>query len=658
MGMEGVQGYSDGLINEKIRSKTKRKVSGQFKHLVGGGDDNEKSEEKGDKNGNADVKEKDLCKAGDESNAEAKASQEGGHAKVPESNPEVEQASEPQSELEVEQQQEKEHEEAQENEAVHEPLTKPEVEALIKSEKAKQRYRKTSQVFSTDRGRLFVRIMSLENIQMLSDIDMRNAKVSMILDNGLHSITTPYKTMNQEGTRLDHEFELVVGESLNFILTFRAKWAKTEQVLPSPRIVQASPNSVQASPKTESPGANLLRSPGARVTSSGPVASTLSQNLKPTPSIASSTVSSKKRHGFSKLFGRNKSDKDKKANIGAPIVAPVQSARLGNVSAAAAAAAGRKSIIVSPQSRLLPVAQSPASHQVTKKIPDPWDRFVAADGSFARAFVSLSQYEQEVYGVAKQVSIACFNEWTTEVTADNSNPSQSPSLNTPSEAVTKRRNPYPIAKLTCQLMFIPRGRADESLPTSIEEAQQQLDLVRKQIAEAKTEEKKEKEVKEIFCEGYLSQLGGDCRYWRRRHFKLDGSRLTLTAYSDSSHKPRVSINLRKAVEVVKEKKVLVQPTTSWGANNSKARRQSAFAEQEEGHMFVNEGFRIRFANGEIIDFYSESLDQKQAWVSGLRHIIESTQKAGDEDKKGPEKKAVELKPWMEQVLANEQGAST
>ena len=38
-------------------------------------------------------------------------------------------------------------------------------------------------------------------------------------------------------------------------------------------------------------------------------------------------------------------------------------------------------------------------------------------------------------------------------------------------------------------------------------------------------------------------------------------------------------------------------------------------------MFVEEGFRIRFANGEVIDFYAESREQKEAWMAVLAGTV-------------------------------------
>ena len=38
-------------------------------------------------------------------------------------------------------------------------------------------------------------------------------------------------------------------------------------------------------------------------------------------------------------------------------------------------------------------------------------------------------------------------------------------------------------------------------------------------------------------------------------------------------------------------------------------------------MFVEEGFRIRFANGEVIDFYADNPAQKDEWMKVLSDVV-------------------------------------
>jgi hypothetical protein len=91
----------------------------------------------------------------------------------------------------------------------------------------------------------------------------------------------------------------------------------------------------------------------------------------------------------------------------------------------------------------------------------------------------------------------------------------------------------------------------------------------------------------------------------------------LTAYHESTRQPRATINLAKASKLMDDKSALQQPSST----KSGGRRKSGFAEDEEGYMFVEEGFRIRFANGEVIDFYADSREQKEAWMKVLSETV-------------------------------------
>ena len=73
------------------------------------------------------------------------------------------------------------------------------------------------------------------------------------------------------------------------------------------------------------------------------------------------------------------------------------------------------------------------------------------------------------------------------------------------------------------------------------------------------------------------------------------------------------------------------------------RRKSAFAEEEEGYMFVEEGFRIRFGNGEVIDFYADSAADKDNWMSVLSETV---------GRSVPQSNAP-AKAWTELVLKHE-----
>ena len=124
------------------------------------------------------------------------------------------------------------------------------------------------------------------------------------------------------------------------------------------------------------------------------------------------------------------------------------------------------------------------------------------------------------------------------------------------------------------------------------------------------------------------------QYWRRRFFTLDGPK--LTAYHESTRQPRATINLAKASKLIDDKSALMRKETS---SKSGGRRKSAFAEEEEGYMFVEEGFRVRFANGETIDFYADSAAEKNGWMKVLADVVG--------------KDAGKVKGWTDLVLAKQ-----
>lgn len=108
------------------------------------------------------------------------------------------------------------------------------------------------------------------------------------------------------------------------------------------------------------------------------------------------------------------------------------------------------------------------------------------------------------------------------------------------------------------------------------------------------------------------------QYWRRRFFRLDGS--NLTSYHETTRQRRANINLAKATKLIDEKSSLKKPEGAM-AKGTKSRRRSAFADEEEGYMFIEEGFRIRFANGEVIDFYADSVADKDSWMVVLAEAV-------------------------------------
>jgi Cell division protein anillin/PH domain len=228
------------------------------------------------------------------------------------------------------------------------------------------------------------------------------------------------------------------------------------------------------------------------------------------------------------------------------------------------------------------------------------------DGSFARSYVALKNHEDSCFGRPITVDMPLFNEWAVE--KDQSISSSVKSKRGTNSHQVIRRPPYQIGTLTLQLLYVPKPKGsqvrEEDMPKSMNAC------VRQMAASERA----------VHCEfeGYLSQQGGDCPYWRRRFFKL--SAFDLTAYHETTMQRRVRISLLKATRLIDDKSTLLKADGT-AAKKSGGRRKSAFADEDQAYMFVEEGFRIRFANGEAIDFYADSPEAKGDWMKALSLVI-------------------------------------
>ncbi|RTE72936.1 hypothetical protein BHE90_012641 [Fusarium euwallaceae] len=250
----------------------------------------------------------------------------------------------------------------------------------------------------------------------------------------------------------------------------------------------------------------------------------------------------------------------------------------------------------------------------------------AEDGSFARAYVCLREHENRCFGRPYMAEVACFNEWATEEAAFASSV-KSKRGNT----AVVRRAPYKVGKLELQLLFVPRPKnaTDEDMPKSMNSCIRELKAAEERMSRN--------------WEGHLSQQGGDCPYWRRRYFKLVGTK--LTAYHEATRQPRATINLANAKRLIDDRRALTEKETTGRGGR---RRRSAFAEDEEGYMFVEEGFRIRFNNGELIDFYADTAEDKEGWMKVLADVV--GRDSPEDDASGPRARS----RWCQLVLRREE----
>ena len=122
---------------------------------------------------------------------------------------------------------------------------------------------------------------------------------------------------------------------------------------------------------------------------------------------------------------------------------------------------------------------------------------VAKDGSFARAYVNLTEHEKAAYGRPYSVDIKCFNEWAMEEVNVGSSRSKKSAMQ------LQRRPPYQIGNLELLLLYVPKPKTakDEDMPKSMNGAVRAM-------REAEERSQEQASIQEF--QGHLSQQGGDC----------------------------------------------------------------------------------------------------------------------------------------------------
>ena len=213
---------------------------------------------------------------------------------------------------------------------------------------------------------------------------------------------------------------------------------------------------------------------------------------------------------------------------------------------------------------------------VPSEVHDSWANKLARDGSFARCYVDLEQFEKQITGRVFRYDLNCFNEWET--------------VKYPNSHATTQRKPYKIAQLEVEMLFVPRSDPREILPTSIKSAYYTIDELRKEM--------------NVEYEGFLHQEGGDCEIWKKRWFKLLGT--SLIAHLEYSRKTRAKINLSKVVDVMYVDK-----------ENLAISKHRNFSDA----LLVEHSFKIKFANGEIIEFGAPNQKEMKRWVEILENIV-------------------------------------
>lgn len=144
----------------------------------------------------------------------------------------------------------------------------------------------------------------------------------------------------------------------------------------------------------------------------------------------------------------------------------------------------------------------------------------------------------------------------------------------------------PRGTLRLRMFYLPPLPAslERELPTSLMEGSQAMERA-KLDSEAEV------------TSGVLTQLGGDCRTWRRRPVRLVGS--NLVCFNEVTKRPTIRIDLMQAVHI--EDTNVHTPAD----------------EDVDETYSVENSFRITFRDGEHISFFADSEDSKQVWMRVL-----------------------------------------
>ncbi|KAI8974021.1 hypothetical protein BD414DRAFT_498895 [Trametes punicea] len=206
-------------------------------------------------------------------------------------------------------------------------------------------------------------------------------------------------------------------------------------------------------------------------------------------------------------------------------------------------------------------------------------RYLKPDGSLARAFISF-----------KDVAPLCDSRLL-----ETAFPLIGQRLETGSSAKAMQ-----IGQILLQIFRLPPlpGIPPNQLPQSLEECHRGLSHVQWHKA--------------TYQQGTLTQSGGDCATWRRRHFRIIGA--NMIAYNDVTKRAITTIDLRKAISVEDDHASVRSPASG-------ATARSHF--DDDRIYGVERAFRLVFGPGpdQEITFFADTDGEKRRWLEVLRAMV-------------------------------------
>lgn len=220
----------------------------------------------------------------------------------------------------------------------------------------------------------------------------------------------------------------------------------------------------------------------------------------------------------------------------------------------------------------------PPVHRVSENLA----RYLKPDGTLARAFISFRD-------IAPRCDTKLF---------ETSYPLIGQRLETGGTMKSMQ-----VGDIVLQIFRLPPlpGIPPEQLPQSLEECHRGL----RHTAWHKN----------TYFEGTLTQNGGDCMSWRRRHLRLVGA--NLIAYNDVTKRAIATIDLKKAVTVEDDQDVRSSMLSPASGVSSRSRHVDEF----DGPYGSERSFRLVFPQNQEITFFADTDEEKARWLEVLRALV-------------------------------------
>ncbi|KAL6305019.1 hypothetical protein BKA93DRAFT_732094, partial [Sparassis latifolia] len=221
----------------------------------------------------------------------------------------------------------------------------------------------------------------------------------------------------------------------------------------------------------------------------------------------------------------------------------------------------------------------PSIPHPVRKLEENLARYLKPDGTLARAFVSFRD-------IAKRCDTRLFE-------------TVYPLIGQRCDAGSSVKT-FQVGDIILQFFRLPplSGIPLNQLPQSLEECHRGL----RHISWHKM----------TYFEGTLTQDGGDCKSWRRRHLRIVGA--NLIAYNDVTKKATATIDLKKAVSVEDDRAGGSTLIRSTGMRES-------LIDDYDGPYGIERSFRLVFPRDEDITFFADSDEEKMQWLEVLRALV-------------------------------------